>query len=137
LNPIYDKTYLYLVLSDATSKHSKIPGYFTGKDTEIVDLRVAAPSVFLRPHNQHAILMKKRNVNHPEKADMSSLVKLIIEINPTKVKEWIGSGRLLSVENIYPSPVNDQGYSILLQNLITDKKEGIGSVTVISNESFL
>ncbi|MGV2964872.1 FRG domain-containing protein [Paenibacillus sp. AGC30] len=53
-------TYLYLMLSDAVERHSKIPGYYKGNISEIVDLRAAAPSVFLRPHNQHAILLRKK-----------------------------------------------------------------------------
>jgi len=133
----HERTYLYLVLADATDKHTKIPGYYKGLKTEIVDLRSAVPSVFLRPHNQHAILMRKRDVNDPQCADMAEQVKLVIELEPKQVKEWIGSGRLLSVENIYPSPVNDQGYSILLKDLIVNKEDGIGSITLISSESFI
>ena len=130
-------TYLYLVLSDASDKNPKIPGYFTGKNSHLVDLRVAAPSVFLRPHTQHALLMKKKSMSLPVESDMSECVKLIIELEPTKVFEWLGNGRLLSAENIYPSPVYDQGYSILLKGCPKPNFKYIGSISLITNEAYV
>ena len=130
-------TYLYLMLSDAVDRHTKIPGYYKGEVSEVVDLRKAAPSVFLRPHNQHAILLRKRNVNTPESTEMAEMVKLIVELDSHLVMEWLGLGRLVTVENIYPSPVYDQGYSILLRDCIADPHDGIGCITWISNEAFI
>lgn len=137
ISKVESPTYLYLMLSDAVERHNKIPGYYKGENYEVVDLRVSAPSVFLRPHNQHAILLRKRNVISPEMAEMADSVKLIIELDPKAIIEWLGIGRLLTVENIYPSPVYDQGYSILLKDCRANPNNGIGCITSITHEAFI
>lgn len=92
------------------------------------------PSTFLRPHCQHALLIKPRKMTTMSEADLASNVNLIIEIETNMVKEWIGSGRLLTAENIYPAPIYDHGYSLLLENAPHNKKDmmHLGSITSIS-----
>lgn len=50
-----------------------------------VDLRKALPSIYIRPHAQHTLVIKKR-----------------------------GNGYLMTESNIFPSPSLDQGYNTLL-----------------------
>ena len=45
--------YILLIAADTVSCSHDTPGYFPGRNTELVDLRMSAPSVFLRPHSQH------------------------------------------------------------------------------------
>lgn len=52
--------YVLLVAADISSRSRHKPGYFFGDNTELVDLRMAAPSVFLRPHAQHGLLFRKK-----------------------------------------------------------------------------
>ncbi|MGV2964871.1 hypothetical protein [Paenibacillus sp. AGC30] len=68
---------------------------------------------------------------------MAEMVKLVIQLDPEAIIEWLGMGRLLTVENIYPSPVYDQGYSILLRDCTADPKDGIGCITSITHEAFI
>ena len=51
-----DREYMYLLMvcSDAIQEDVEVPGLYRGNDTYTVDLRKAAPSIFLRPHAQHA-----------------------------------------------------------------------------------
>ena len=81
-----------------------------------VDLRQALPSVFLRPHSQHGLVARKK-VNYSTLAkdyDMASQVIGILRIRIDKANSWLGDGMLLSQDNLFPSPMNDYGYDLLL-----------------------
>ncbi|MFM5324398.1 FRG domain-containing protein [Aeromonas veronii] len=129
--------YILMVFSDADIKSPITDGYYVGKTTELVDLRVAAPSIFLRPHAQHAILIKPRINQNIQDVDLAKNVCLAIEMNVGKIKEWLGSGLLISSENIYPPPVFDNGYSILLEKAPHNKADmkNFGSITSMSFSS--
>lgn len=81
-----------------------------------VDLRKSLPSVFLRPHAQHGIVVRKKLANEKYAADydMSSQVIGILRIRVDRVKKWLGDGELLSQANLFPPPTSDYGYDILL-----------------------
>lgn len=85
-----------------------------------VDLRRALPSIYLRPHAQHALVVRKRDKGNDSHTadyyDMSSQVVAILRIRVDRVAEWLGNGRLLTQENLFPSPSIDQGYNNLLLN---------------------
>ena len=82
-----------------------------------IDLRQALPSVFLRPHSQHGIVVRKKV--HPDKFaddyDLASEVIGILRIRIDRATNWLGNGQLLSQDNLFPSPMNDYGYDLLLQ----------------------
>ena len=126
-----------MVFSDADVKSPVTDGYYVGKTTELVDLRVAAPSVFLRPHAQHAILIKPKINQKIQDVDLAKNVCLAIEMNVGKIKKWLGYGLLISAENIYPPPVFDNGYSILLEQAPHSKEDmkNFGSITSMSYSS--
>lgn len=92
-------SYLILMYSDVVDPVDDVHGLFRGEKTELIDLCVAIPSIFLRPHNQHPMLMKPRNANSVEDADLIKCVNLIIAIETRKIRDWIGTGRLLIAEN--------------------------------------
>ncbi len=86
-----------------------------------VDLRKAIPSTFLRPHAQHALVIRKRDdqLNSRKPAcffDMASQVVAILRIRNDKASQWLGEGSLVSSENLFPSPSIDHGYNSLLKN---------------------
>ena len=83
-----------------------------------VDLRQALPSLFLRPHAQHGLVLR-RKVHQPTTAntddyDMAPSIIGIIRIRIDRVHEWIGSGELLSQNNLFPPRAYDYGYDLLL-----------------------
>jgi len=92
-------------------------GIGESKEYITVDLRQALPSVFLRPHAQHGLIVRKKVTTPctPESYDMASSVVGIIQIRIDRVKEWIGTGALLTQDNLFPAPAYDYGYDLLLQ----------------------
>ena len=55
---------------------------------------------------------------------MASNVVGIIKIRIDRVKEWIGTGVLLTQDNLFPSPAYDYGYDLLLQRSDLFDEEG-------------
>lgn len=82
-----------------------------------VDLRRALPSFFLRPHAQHALVIKRREVfiKTETDSDMASQVLAVLKIRIDKANEWLGKGGLLTQKNLFPSPSVDHGYHTLLK----------------------
>lgn len=83
-----------------------------------VDLRKALPSIYLRPHAQHALVIRKRDKQNMKQEanyyDMSNQVVGILRIRVDRAYQWLGQGLLMTKENIFPSPSIDQGYNTLL-----------------------
>ena len=88
-------------------------------------MRKSLPSVFLRPHAQHGIVVRRKLANETQAADydMSSQVIGILRMRVDRVKSWLGDGDLLSQANLFPPPTADYGYDILLSrnDLFSDK----------------
>lgn len=83
-----------------------------------VDLRKALPSIYLRPHAQHALVVRRRDKQNINQAanyyDMAQQVVGILKIRIDIADEWLGNGELMTEKNIFPSPSVDQGYNTLL-----------------------
>ena len=108
--------YIFLICTDGIHEDKEVPGLYKGEKTYTVDLRKAAPSIFLRPHAQHALLMRSKKLASIEDMDLSGHVVGIAKIRLEDGFKWIGENGLTSARNIFP-PVNfDQGYGILLEN---------------------
>jgi hypothetical protein len=118
--------YVLLLRSDA-SERSAQPGLWTGEDTELVDLRVAAPSTFLRPHAQHAVLLRRSKGLDHTRVDYSDFVVGIIRAELSDALSWLGSGTLLSTHALFPPAHYDFGYHELLQGAAVGNKD-IGAV---------
>lgn len=81
------------------------------KKIQVVDLRKCIPSYYLRPHAQHALVIRKP----PEKEqDFTSNIAGIIRIKLENALQWLGMGQTLSVKNLFPSPCCDYGLRKLL-----------------------
>lgn len=110
--------YVYVLLM-AMPHATSVPEYgITQTEYSVeVDLRKALPSIYIRPHAQHALVIKKR-VKHSDGSasyfDMSKLVVGIIKVRIDIADNWVGNGYLMTESNIFPSPSLDQGYNSLL-----------------------
>ncbi len=52
--------YILLVASDVLIPSQYNKGLYIGEQTELIDLRKALPSYYLRPHSQHAYMLRKK-----------------------------------------------------------------------------
>ena len=116
---IYEKNldsygYILLINSDATEEDKTKPGIYCGSETILCDLRKSIPSYFLRPHAQHALMLKKNSTNPNDFADYSDRIVAIAKISVANALRWIGQTGLLSVQSLFPSPYYDTGYEQLL-----------------------
>ncbi|MCI9345727.1 MAG: FRG domain-containing protein [Lachnospiraceae bacterium] len=82
----------------------------------VVDLRKALPSIFLRPHAQHGLVLRNRggDSNNVDFYDVSNNVVGVLKIRIDRTDEWLGNGQLLTQDNLFPSPGYDYGYDLLL-----------------------
>ena len=113
-----DDIYVYVLLM-AMPHATSVPEYGITQTEYFVevDLRKALPSIYIRPHAQHALVIKKR-VKHSDGSasyfDMSKQVVGIIKVRIDIADNWVGNGYLMTERNIFPSPSLDQGYNTLL-----------------------
>lgn len=92
-----------------------------------VDLRKAIPSFYLRPHAQHALVVRKRDdgekSHDADYYDMASQAIGILRVRVDVANQWLDNGDLASKGNLFPSPSVDQGYNSLLKNKIFSRAE--------------
>ena len=89
--------------------------HITGKGMQIADLRIAAPSTYLRPHSQHGVLAMRQDLRTGDGADYSDCVALVMQIDTEKALSWLGHSILVQDSFMFPSPKYDQGYQIFLE----------------------
>lgn len=106
-----DYSYILLIATDAMTPSGK-NGVYLGKKTKLIDLRKALPSYFLRPHAQHAYMLRKVEA-YPE--DYSDLIIGIAKIPTALGLKWLGTNDFLTVSSLFPAAYFDSGYSILLK----------------------
>lgn len=106
--------YLLLIAADIGHRSRNKPGFFYGDNTEMVDLRMAAPSVFLRPHAQHGLLFRKFGTEGRRPLDYADQIRGILRVDLQKALDWLGEGRMVNTHALFPPPYYDNGYQILL-----------------------
>lgn len=125
-------SYILLVATDAINVSEK-NGVYEGDTTRLVDLRKALPSYFLRPHAQHAYMLKKKG---EAVSDYSDLIIGIAKI-PTELGfKWIGTSEFLTVSTLFPAAYFDSGYKILLKKYPEDEQGTInqyGSIQIMTD----
>ena len=124
--------YILLIASDARNV-TDYKGVYDGEKTMLVDLRNATPSYFLRPHAQHAFMLRKK-IPYPE--DYSDLIVGIARI-PTELGfKWLGTNDFLTVNSLFPAIYFDSGYGVLMKNF-PEENAGVvrqyGSIQVITD----
>lgn len=117
--------YILLVAADIDTRSRNKPGYFFGDNTELVDLRMAAPSVFLRPHAQHGLLFRKKGLEGGRPLDYADQIRGVIRVELQKAITWLGDGKMVNTHSLFPPPFYDNGYQILLTSgVVGDSSTG-------------
>lgn len=142
-NVYYSKSneeYAYLIMMATDAVHEQSRGIREGEHTRLVDLRKAVPSYFVRTHAQHALMLKKKemDIDNVTEADVdySDLIVGIARIPVSLGLEWIGDNKLLSVGNLFPSAYFDYGYRKMIdQYPLHDKSCSInwGTIQIIND----
>lgn len=109
-----DFGYIFLIGCDAKIEDKAYPGVYKSNTTVMVDLRKAIPSFFLRPHAQHALMLRKQSSSFEDFADYTDRIIGIAKISVSDGLKWIGQTGLLSVQSLFPPPYYDTGYANLL-----------------------
>lgn len=122
--------YVYLVGADLERRRKDKPGYWNGENTELVDLRIAAPSYFLRPHAQHGLLFRCKGGSSGRPLNYAKQIRGIVRIPLEKAFDWLGNGHTVGVHSLFPPAYYDNGYKILLQSGVNfdPKDKNIGVV---------
>ncbi len=106
--------YVLLVQAGALTHVPRKPGLYESDAAQLIDLRVAAPSLYLRPHAQHAVLLRRRVINTVADTDLTPMVVGTIRVHLADAFRWLGDGALLSPHSLFPPPTYDEGYRRLL-----------------------
>ena len=113
-----------------------VPGMVWGDEAEMLDLRYAIPSLFLRPHAQHGVLLRSFRCQEDGgiryNADMSDLVQGVIRFDLLDGLEWLGYGASLDVSSVFPPPAFDSGYGDLLMTEREMRKSRLGKKVHVS-----
>lgn len=118
--------YQYIILLAIPYENEVSKGFYKSESFDQIDLRQTLPSIFLRPHAQHGLLIKKKGGDNgnPLFYDLSSQVVCILRMRVDRVRSWLGEGNLISQKNLFPSPAFDLGYNILLSRNDLFKEDG-------------
>ena len=95
----------------------------TDKMYEVIDLRRTLPSLYLRPHAQHGLLIKRfsqKNKLTTSKTNMYNDIVVKLRIIKTTVVKWINNSKLLTPEFLFPSTYFDDGYSRLAERNVIE-----------------
>jgi len=119
--PVSDELLFQYILLIAVpfAERNSCSGIKKSTDYLEVDLRQALPSIFLRPHAQHGLVIRRivhtdTDGSSPDAYDIAPAVIGIIKIRIDKAREWLGDGGLLTQDNLFPPPAYDHGYDLLL-----------------------
>lgn len=109
--------YQYIYLVAVPRMRSNQYGVYSNKDFILLDLRQALPSTCLRPHVQHAWVVRKNVTvdSTPKDYDMATEVVGVIKIRIDRAANWLGDGELLTQQNMFPNQAYDRGYDLLLR----------------------
>lgn len=116
--------YIILICASENRRLSKRKGTIDGSRTEVIDLRITTPSIFLRPHSQHGLLFRARADSDGRIMDYREFIRGIIRFNVDAANSWLGTGSILGVRSLFPPPYFDKGYEILLKSQPEDSKIG-------------
>ncbi|WP_459901673.1 FRG domain-containing protein [Desulfobaculum senezii] len=108
--------YILLVAADLEhmDKRNCNAGCIIGRNTELIDLRMAVPSIFVRPHAQHALLFRMRGTDSGRRLDYKDQLRGIIRVKLRDALAWLGNGALAGTHTLFPPAYYDYGYEILL-----------------------
>lgn len=127
-----DYAYILLIATDAIQISDK-SGVYLGTETTLIDLRKALPSYFLRPHAQHAYMLRKKECSPDDYSDLIiGVARIPIDIG----LKWLGNNDFLTVSSLFPAAYFDSGYAVLLKNY-PEEDAGLvnhyGSIQIITD----
>jgi hypothetical protein len=125
-------SYILLIATDAINT-SGDHGLYEGSLARLVDLRKSLPSYFLRPHAQHAYMLRKLE---PYPNDYSDLIIGIAQIPTDLGLKWLGNNEFLTVRSLFPATYFDSGYAIILKNYPEDNQSTVnqyGSIQILTD----
>lgn len=117
--------FILLVRTQDSRREKVQKGLAKGDQTEVIDLRISAPSVFLRPHAQHGLLFRSRGTKGGRATDYASTLAGVIRFPLEAGKKWLGVGSMHDVRSLFPPPFYDSGYQILLGTELTERSLGV------------
>ncbi len=89
-------------------------GIYRCSDVIENDLKPLRLSLFLHPHAQHGLVIRRNIQDADTFFGLESNVITIIRLKNDRVAEWIGEGDWLSTYNLFRSPAYEYGYELLL-----------------------
>ena len=111
--------YILLIGDDFSVDQNSIgigpPKMYSGKQSDLVDLRYAVPSTYIRPHAQHGLMIRKKVSGISEDRSLESLLKGVIRMDLADALDWLGHSIPLSPFGMVPPPMFDSGYGELLK----------------------
>jgi hypothetical protein len=113
--------YVLLLKSSMKPRESR-PGQYKDESSETIDLRVAAPSHFVRPHAQHGVLVRRLSKRGHPVIDNGPLLVGTIRVRLAAALEWLGTGSTLSSHSLFPPAFYDFGYRELLAQITTGNR---------------
>lgn len=106
--------FAYVVLIGVEEKlELQSPGFYKSERDELLNLRQALPSQFIRPHAQHGCLIRRRKGAGFVK-DLKDMVHGVIRIPLEIALDWLGTSKAFSVDSIFPPPAFDTGWRDLM-----------------------
>ncbi|CAE6837099.1 FRG domain-containing protein [Paraburkholderia aspalathi] len=109
--------YVLLLASAYNATSQAGPGHYRDDRSETMDLRVAVPSHFVRPHAQHGILVRRLSNNGLPVSDNRPLHVGTIRIPLTAALDWLGNATTLTSHSLFPPAYYDSGYRELLAGI--------------------
>jgi FRG domain len=129
--PIHETVdeYAYILLISSAQFHavSDQPGHYRDGRSETIDLRVAAPSHFVRPHAQHGVLVRRLSKSGQPAGDITPLHVGTIRIRLAAALDWLGTAATLTSHTLFPPAYYDYGYRELLAGIHPEQRN-LGSI---------
>lgn len=119
--------YVLLIASAHAAPLDGLPGRFRDERSETIDLRVAAPSQFVRPHAQHGLLVRRLSKTLQPVVDNLPLHVGTIRVRLEAALDWLGDATTLTTHSLFPPAYYDYGYRELLAG-IKAKHKYLGSI---------
>lgn len=103
-------------------------GFFETDLYKIIDLRCMTPSLYMRPHSQHAFLACRKSFSNMSSIDYNDSIVCTIKIETKLALKWLGDGILSQVHFMFPPPTYDPGYRLFLKKGIDPDEKELGSI---------
>ncbi len=90
-------------------------GHYRDQRSETIDLRLAVPSHFVRPHAQHGILVRRLSNAGLPVGDCAGLHVGTVRVELSAALDWLGNAATLTCHSLFPPAYYDYGYRELLE----------------------